>query len=126
MIRSFKFIAITISILQLSASCSNSSNSGSGPCDYTEEKFNMFVVDVVEDSTQENMLIVLVDFDGNIEWANESPTLSEVRNVTTDFDFIVNNHIKPGSIYTGTIHKKVPGSGDCEEEIIDWDQKMRK
>lgn len=126
MIQKLIFTIILISTLQVFNSCSDSINSGSGPCDYTEEKFNMFVVDVLEDTTQENMFIVLVDFDGNIEWANESPTLSEVRNVTTDFDFIINNHIKPGSIYTGTIHKKVPGSGDCEDEIIDWHQKLKK
>ena len=104
-------------------SCIGSKNSG--PCDYDEQKFNMTVIEVNEDSTQENMYVVYVSFDGNIEWANGLQILSEVRNVTTDFDFIVGNGIAAGNIYTGTFFKKISGSEECENIVVDWNQKMR-
>lgn len=96
-----------------------------GPCDYTEHKFNMTIIDVLEDSVDTDLFVVLVDFDGNIDWAENTHTLTEVRNIKTSYDFVVNNNIRPGSIYSGTIHKLVPGSGNCDERIIDWDQKLR-
>lgn len=126
MIRTLIHTSLFFIALQTLSGCTNSPNSNSGPCDYSEEKFNMFIIDVIEDSTSENMYIVLVDFDGNVSLAEETTTLSEARNVTTDYDFIVNNNIKANTTYTGTVHIKVPGSGDCEDEIIDWDQKLRK
>ena len=112
-----------VTFVSIFASCSTNSNTG--PCDYTAEKFNMHVLDVSPDPQDENLYIILVDFDGNISYAEGSHTMSEVRNVKTDFDFVVDNNIKVGSIYTGTVHKKVENSGDCEEEIIDWGQKLQ-
>ena len=115
---------LLVSTALITISCG--SNTKSGPCDYTDEKFNMYIVDVAEDPNQENMYIITVDFDGAISYANSSHTLSEVRNVVTDYDFVINNHMKPGTIYTGTVHLKKEGSGDCEDEIIDWNQKLIK
>ena len=114
------FIALSI----LFASCQN--NSQSGPCDYSEEKFNMTVIDVLEDSEQENHFIVLVDFDGNIRFSAETQNLEDIRDVKTNLDFIVKNNIKTGNIYRGVVHQKLEGSGDCEEEIIDWDHNFKK
>lgn len=105
-------------------SCTDAKNTG--PCDYDEQKFNMTIVEVAEDTMKENMYIVYVSFDGNIEWANGLQILSEVRNVTTDFDFIVDNGIAEGNIYSGTYYKKISGSNNCEDPIVDWNQKMRK
>jgi len=114
-------ISVAIILLHSLTAC----NTGqTGPCDYSEEKFNMTIVDVLEDPSQENLYIIYVDFDGNIEWANETHTLSEIRNVTTDFDFITNNHIEPGRVYTGTFYKIIEGSGNCEDSIVDWNQKL--
>ncbi len=117
-------IVITFLGLGIFISCGNHSNSG--PCDYTQEKFNMRVIDISEDPNDENMYIVLVDFDGNIEYADGSHTFAEIRDVKTDIDFVIRNSIKEGNIYTGTVHKKVEGTGDCEDQIIDWDQKIKK
>ena len=123
MLKSTSFFLL-FSTLLLTVSCDTSSSSG--PCDYTEEKFSMYIVDVVEDPDNENMYIVTVDFDGNISYANSPHTLDEVRNVVTDYDFIINNNIKAGSIYKGTVHIKIEGTGNCEKEIIDWNQKLIK
>ena len=123
MLKAISF-SVLVSTMLLTVSCG--SNTNSGPCDYTEEKFNMYIVDVAEDPAQENMYIITVDFDGNISYANSSHTLSEVRDVVTDYDFVINNHIKAGTIYKGTVHLKVEGTGDCEDEIIDWNQKLIK
>ncbi|UTW66108.1 hypothetical protein KFE94_15855 [bacterium SCSIO 12643] len=110
--------------LRMLVSCGNNTNSG--PCDYTQEKFNMRIIDVSEDPHDKNMYIVLVDFDGNIEYAEGTHTFAEIRDVKTDVDFVVRNHIEEGNIYTGTVHKKVEGTGNCEDQIIDWDQKLKK
>ena len=112
-------------LVAISTFISCTDTKSSGPCDYDEQKFNMTVIEVTEDSTQENMYVVYVDFDGNIEWANELQILSEVRDVTTDFDFIVGNGIAAGNIYTGTFYKKISGSNECEDTIVDWNQKLR-
>jgi hypothetical protein len=112
--------------ITLSTFYSCSTSSPSGPCEYVEEKFNMRVLDVIEDPNDTNLYIVPVDFDGNISYASGTHTFSEVRNVVTDYDFIVRNEIRPGSIYTGTAHIKVEGTGNCEKEIIDWNQKLKK
>ena len=114
------FFVVSFSII----GCNDSSNQG--PCDYTEHKFNMTIIDVREDSVNTELFVVLVDFDGDIDWAENTHTLTEVRNIKTTYDFVVNNNIKSGNIYSGTIHKLVPGSGNCDEKIIDWDQKLRK
>jgi len=116
------YSAVIIILLQSLTSCDENQNTG--PCEYKEEKFNMTIIDVMEDSTQENMYIVYVDFDGNIEWAKETHTLSEIRNVTTDFDFVTTNHIEPGRVYNGTLFKKIEGSGDCDDRIVDWNQRL--
>ncbi len=112
-------------ILAISSLYSCADPSSSGPCEYSEEKFKMHVVEVQPDTTQENMFIVWVDFDGNIEWANSPQKFSEVRNVATDLEFLDKNHIQPGMIYSGTFYKIVAGSGNCDEFIVDWDQKLR-
>lgn len=125
MTKSFVFLS-SVLLLSLGTIISCDSESSSGPCDYTEEKFNMHILDISKDKNDENLYIVLVDFDGNISYAEGTHTLSEIRNVKTDVDFVINNHIKTGNIYSGTVHLKVPGTGDCENEIIDWDQKLRK
>jgi hypothetical protein len=122
-IKQLGFVIALVSITTL-FSCSDTSNSG--PCDYTQEKFNMRIIDVLEDPENENMFIVQVDFDGNVSYADQSLTLGEVRNVETNLDFVVRNNIKPGNIYSGTAHIKVEGTGECEDQIIDWDQKLRK
>ena len=113
-----------VSFISVLASCST--NSSTGPCDYTSEKFNMHVLDVSPDPADDNLYIILVDFDGNISYAEGSHTMGEVRNVKTDLDFVVNNNIRVGSIYTGTVHQKIKGTGNCEEEIIDWGQKLQQ
>jgi len=119
----YYFLTFSLTIGALN-SCNDAKSTG--PCDYTKEKFNMRVIDVSEDSENENMYIVLVDFDGNVKWANETHTMSEIRNVTTDYDFIIRNNIRNGAVYTGTVHKKVEGSGNCDEEIVDWNQKLKR
>tara|TARA_R110002050_G_scaffold80768_1_gene172724 strand:- start:33336 stop:33596 length:261 start_codon:yes stop_codon:yes gene_type:complete len=86
----------------------------------------MRIIDVKQDPDDESNFIVAVDFDGNVSYADQSLTLDEVRDVQTNMDFIINNNIKVGNVYSGTAHIKVKGSGDCVEEIIDWNQKLRK
>jgi hypothetical protein len=86
----------------------------------------MIVIDVLDDPDRENHHIVLVDFDGNIRFAEDTQNLEDVRDVNTTVDFVINNHIKTGNIYRGVYHKKIEGSGDCLEEIIDWEQKLLK
>jgi hypothetical protein len=120
------FVSIAVLLLSLSTFISCNTESNSGPCDYTQEKFNMRIIDVSQDKNDESMYIVSVDFDGNISYAEGSHTLSEIRNVKTDLDFIVRNHIENGITYSGTVHTKTSGTGNCEDEIIDWDQKLRK
>lgn len=115
------FIFLALGML---VSCGNNTNSG--PCDYTQEKFNMRIIDISEDPNDKNLYNVLVDFDGNISYAEGTHTFAEVRDVKTDVNFVERNSIKVGNIYTGTVHKKVEGSGDCEDQIIDWDQKIKK
>lgn len=118
--------SIPLIIISLGIITSCESNKTVKPCDYTQEKFNMTIIDVQENPEQEHMYIVLVDFDGNISYADKTYTLEEVRDVKTDFDFITTNHITVGRMYTGTVHVKKEGSGDCEDEIVDWDQKLTK
>ncbi len=101
------------------------SNSQTGPCDYSEEKFEMLIVDILEDMEDEEHLIVLVDFSGNTPYSSETWKLEEVRNVKTTMKFVQKNHVKPGNIYSGTIYNKIKGSGNCEEEFIDWDQSFK-
>jgi hypothetical protein len=119
-------ISIPFIIISLGMITSCESGKTIKPCDYTEEKFNMTILDVQEDPEHEYMYTVLVDFDGNISYADKTHNLTEIRNVKTDYDFITNNHITVGRVYTGTVHIKVEGSGDCENEIVDWDQKLIK
>jgi hypothetical protein len=123
MFKNIQSIITIVALCSIIVSCATNSNTG--PCDYTAEKFNMHVLDVSPDPKDENLYIILVDFDGNISYAEGSHTMSEVRNVKTDLDFVVDNNIRVGSIYTGTVHKKVEGTGNCEEEIIDWGQKLQ-
>ena len=122
MYKLISFKAIIFIFLSSLVSCNEAPDQG--PCDYTEEEFNMRVIDVSENPEEENMYIVLVDFDGNIDYAEGQHTFAEVRNVTTDFDFVINNNIKVGNIYTGTVHKRIGESTHCDEQIIDWDQKL--
>lgn len=98
------------------------SNSEQGPCEYHEEIFNFTIVDVSPDPEKENHMIVLVDFDGNISYAEKVQNLEDTRNVNTTINWVEKNHITIGNQYNGTLHKKVEGSGDCDEEIIDWNQ----
>lgn len=120
--RNLSLIVLFIGSMLAVSSCTD--NTQSGPCDYTEEKFNMRIIDVSEDPENNDMYVVLVDFDGNISYAEGQHTLAEVREVTTNFDFVINNNIKVGNIYTGTVHKRVGESTHCEDQIIDWDQKL--
>lgn len=124
MFRSILKVLLFILVVGGLQACSESESNG--PCEYTKEKFNMKILDVLDDPDDENMFIILVDLDGNISFAEGSHTLSEVRNVVTNYNFVVNNHITIGNIYTGTVHQMVSGSGNCEKEIIDWDQKLSK
>lgn len=124
MTKQFLFISLVLSSLSFLTSCTDGASSG--PCDYTEEKFNMRVINVAEDPDHEHMYIVTVDFDGNVKWAEGQHTMAEIRNVTTDVDFIINNNIREGAVYTGTMFKVVPGSGNCEDDIVDWGQKLKK
>ena len=64
------------------------SQTATGPCEYTEEKFNMIIIDVIQKDDNENEFTVLVDFDGNVSYASETHTLEEIRNVKTDLDFV--------------------------------------
>ncbi|MFT6322916.1 MAG: hypothetical protein ACJAWO_000462 [Halieaceae bacterium] len=86
----------------------------------------MIIIDVIPKEENENDFTVWVDFDGNVKYASETQKLEDIRNVKTDLDFIVKNHIKAGSIYQGICHKKVEGSGDCEEEIWEWENGFKK
>lgn len=96
----------------------------SGPCDYTEERFKMHIMDVRPNPENEDLMVVDVDFDGNIDWVNASMTLNEVLNFPTDTNFIKHYKIKPGNIYTGSFHQKVENSGNCTDYYIGWDQKL--
>lgn len=116
------FLLLILSVYFLS-SCQ--SNNNSGPCDYSEEKFEMLIVDILEDEEDDDHLIVLVDFSGNTPYSNDTWKLEDVRNVKTTMKFVQNNHITPGYIYSGTIYNKIEGSGDCEDEFIDWDQSFK-
>lgn len=119
-LKAFTVLSTLVSIFSCQSPSSN------GPCNYTEEKFNMTIVDVIQDTNNENHYTVLVDFDGNIKYANKTQNLEEVRGVHTDFDFIINNHIKAGNIYKGVCHLKVKDSGNCEDEFFEWDNSFRK
>ena len=101
------------------------SNNNTGPCDYSEEKFEMLIVDILEDKEDDNHLIVLVDFSGDTPYSQETWNLEDIRNVKTTLKFVQQNNVKPGSIYSGTIYNKIENSGSCEEEFIDWDQSFK-
>mgnify|MGYP000004305005 CR=1 FL=1 len=117
---SFAIVAILLTF----NSCQ--SNSEEGPCEYNEEKFNMTILDILPDPENENHMIVLVDFDGTISYANKVQNLEDIRDVKTSKNWVEKNYITIGNTYDGIIHKKIEGSGDCEEEIIDWNQSFRK
>ncbi|MGB0806119.1 MAG: hypothetical protein ACPGRC_05465 [Salibacteraceae bacterium] len=116
---------IILSLLSLSLhSCI--SNSPTGPCEYNEERFRMTIIDIIPDVKDSNHTTVLVDFDGNIRYAEKSYSLEEIRDVKTTSVFVEKNNLKTGNIYRGTLHKKVEGTGNCEDEIIQWENSFKK
>lgn len=114
-------VALLTFIMSLSTFVSCTSGGSTGPCEYTEEKFRMTIVDVQPTPEDSSIYVVLVDFDGNIPYAEDTHTFEEIRNVKTTRNFVFNNHIEVGNIYRGILHQVVEGTGNCDKEIFEWE-----
>jgi hypothetical protein len=115
---------IIIFLLSSLAGCQ--SNTSTGPCEYNEEKFNMKIIDILNKEGDPNTFIVLVDFDGNVRFSDRTYSLEEIREVKTTATFVEKNNLRVGSIYKGVMHKKVEGTGNCDDEIIQWHNSFKE
>lgn len=120
----YRFKSLFLFLLLISLfSCE--SNTNTGPCEYTQEKFNMIIIDILADEENPSKQIVLVDFDGNVHYADKTHSLEEIRNVKTTTAFVEKNNLKVGNIYKGVLHQKVENSGNCENEIVQWENSFK-
>lgn len=109
----------------LFTNCGMNNNSSNELCDYHAEQFNMNIISVASLPDDSTMFEVIVDFDGNVPYAESTHNLMEVRDVHTDLDFIIRNNVRVGQIYKGTLYSLKNDASDCDKEIFDWDNKLK-
>ncbi len=118
--RSFYFLVLGLVFGLTMASCQDS-----GPCEWYTSRFHAGVssvefkeINAEGDSTYR----VLLQFDqGTL--SRELQDLGELRQVEITREDLVQNSIRPGNSYTGSISDVK--SGNCKSPIVAFDQKWR-
>jgi len=107
---------LLLSLVLFVVSCSNNDNS---LCEYTEINFK---ADVVEITSKGNKYDVLLSFN-NSHLYKENQSLSALKKIDIDSNFIQRNHISVGKTFTGIVSETDDSS--CEKFYISFNQRLK-